>query len=112
MKADKGGIQFGSIIFHLVSLVNLWELGVFAFSENGLFVAAFVLLGFELFVCIFSPSSMSILLHLAGGLVMFIFVTCTISFPWFLTSFILFHLIPGILSLAHVVLWFTVHRTR
>jgi hypothetical protein len=43
---------------------------------------------------------------------MFIFVTCTISFPWFLTSFILFHLIPGILSLAHVVLWFTVHRTR
>lgn len=112
MKVDTGGVQFGCILFHLVSLINLWELGVFAFSEHGIFVSAFVLLGFELFVCIFSPSCTSILLHLAGGMVMFIFVTCEISLPWFLTSFILWNLVPGILTIAHVVLWFTVHRKR
>lgn len=108
MSMEHGGIQFGCLIFHFAALINLWEVGRITAPVTGMFAMSMVLFAIELFVLIPWPSRLSILLHLAGGLAMFLFATSTaqVDQACLLISIIVFNGFPGILTFSHAVLLF------
>ena len=100
MECECGGIHFGVLVFHFVSIVNLLETG--NVPDLGLFVATFILFGLELVLLLLRPSALCILLHAAGGLTMFLFSAGQVmSFPWFMTCVLMFNVLPSVLCLVH-----------
>ena len=99
MERECGGIHFGSLMFHFVSIVNLLETG--DVPDLGLFVATFILFGLELVLLLLEPSALCILLHAAGGLTMFLFSAGQVSFSWFMACVLMFNVLPSVLCLLH-----------